>query len=119
MFYSRTAIFRRLLALALAALFLPPLAALAQAPPEDSGFEYCVASRAVVPQNQFDGFRVDYLMQQPRDLRVDLYAAQAPETFLRSWGIPYKDSLPHLFRWDGKISRQPAPVGDYILRFQQ
>ncbi|NLD53013.1 MAG: L,D-transpeptidase family protein [Clostridiales bacterium] len=119
MFYSRTAIFRRLLALALAALFLPPLAVLAQAPPEGSGFEYCVASRAVVPQNQFDGFRVDYLMQQPRDLRVDLYAAQSPETSLRSWGIPYKDSLPHLFRWDGKISRQPAPVGDYILRFQQ
>ncbi len=116
---SHTAAPRRLLALALAALCLLPLAALAQVPHEDSGFQYCVASHTAVPQNQFDAFRVDYLMQKPRDLRVDLYAAAATETSLRSWGIPYKDGLPHLFRWDGKINRQPAPLGDYILRFQQ
>ena len=79
-----------------------------------AALQYCIPSADVVYAG-YDGFLINYLITDSGLMHVQLFAADAPEQPLRTWGLEQSDGLPHLFNWNGQVDGRNVPAGEYIL----
>ncbi len=106
---------RRLSAL-LMMLCLLPLAGLGQPAAPEQAIAYAILSHERIAQDQFADFLVDYLVQSRQDISIALYDEEG-DTPLRHWRLTTRQGAPRVFRWDGRLSGQPAALGHYRLSF--
>lgn len=83
----------------------------------DAALQYCIPSGFTVYAG-YEGFLVNYLITAAGLMHVQLYAADAPDTAIKTWGIEQSDMLPHVFKWDGQVNNRNVAEGDYILTFK-
>ncbi len=71
-----------------------------------------------MPNAAGEDLLVDYQLTQPGRLKAAVYAADDPQRPLKTWSIDRRDTLPHRFQWDKRVSGQPLPAGDYLLTME-
>jgi len=82
-----------------------------------AGILYALLSRDSLSIHDPEDLYTDLQLSRAGSLQVALYQAEDLETPLFRRSYDYKDSLPHAYRWDRTINRQPAAPGDYVFSF--
>ena len=82
-----------------------------------AGINYLLLSRDSLSIHSPEDLYADFQLSRAGSLQVALYRAEDLNTPLFRRSYDYKDSLPHSYRWDKTISRQPAAPGDYVFAF--
>lgn len=78
---------------------------------------YCIASHTSIPQNQMDGFVVDYMLAKDGSMRVSLFRDAVEGKAINVWTIHREGNTPTSFNWDGTIKKKLIEPGQYILHF--